>query len=100
MAGNEDRGGVAEIIKLVSRTKIPIICIANEVPRKLMSLKAKCYNLNFSRPKTQQVVGNMLSVAHREGTRAACNVGVGPLCRPARWRCTRTPMQALRSTQS
>jgi replication factor C subunit 1 len=39
MAGNEDRGGVSEIIKLINNTKIPIICIANEVPRKLLSLK-------------------------------------------------------------
>ena len=39
MAGNEDRGGVSEIIKLINSTKIPIICIANEVPRKLLALK-------------------------------------------------------------
>ncbi|EDQ90530.1 uncharacterized protein MONBRDRAFT_16219, partial [Monosiga brevicollis MX1] len=67
MAGNEDRGGVGEIIKLINTTKMPIICIANDIPRKLMTLKGKCYNLRFSRPRAQQVVGAMMTVAHREG---------------------------------
>ena len=29
MAGNEDRGGVAELIQLIKTTRIPIICICN-----------------------------------------------------------------------
>jgi hypothetical protein len=30
MAGNEDRGGVAELIALIKTTRIPIICICND----------------------------------------------------------------------
>eukprot|EP00730_Choanoeca_flexa_P020364 TRINITY_DN9951_c0_g1_i1.p1 TRINITY_DN9951_c0_g1~~TRINITY_DN9951_c0_g1_i1.p1 ORF type:complete len:958 (+),score=287.12 TRINITY_DN9951_c0_g1_i1:296-2875(+) len=67
MAGNEDRGGVGEIIKLIASTKIPIICIANEVPRKLLSLKAKCFNLSFSKPREGPIVGAMMTIAVREG---------------------------------
>ena len=30
MAGNEDRGGVAELIALIKTSRIPIICICND----------------------------------------------------------------------
>ena len=30
MAGNEDRGGVAELISLIKKSSIPIICICND----------------------------------------------------------------------
>ena len=30
MAGNEDRGGILELINTIKNSKIPIICICND----------------------------------------------------------------------
>ena len=45
MAGNEDRGGVAELIALIKTTRIPIICICNDRFRKF---HVHLFELNFS----------------------------------------------------
>lgn len=48
MAGNEDRGGVAELINLIKHTKIPIICICNDRQHpKIRSLVHYCLDLRF-----------------------------------------------------
>ena len=46
-----DRGGVQELIRLIQKTLIPIICICNdrESP-KVRTLAMKCYDLVFARP--------------------------------------------------
>ena len=51
MAGNEDRGGVAELIQLIKTTKVPIICICNDRSHpKMRSLVNYCFDLRFFRP--------------------------------------------------
>ena len=30
MAGNEDRGGMGELIQLIKKSKIPVICMCND----------------------------------------------------------------------
>ena len=67
VAGNEDRGGVQELICLIKRSRIPIICICNDRQhKKIRSLANYCYDLRFYRPTVQQIRGAMMTVLHRE----------------------------------
>lgn len=68
LAGNEDRGGVADLIQKIKFSKIPIICICNDkYSQKLRSLKNYCMDLEFRRPTKQQIAGRMQIVAEAEG---------------------------------
>ena len=67
VAGNEDRGGIQELIVLIKRSRIPIICICNDRQhKKIRSLANYCYDLRFHRPTVQQIRASMLSILHRE----------------------------------
>lgn len=67
MAGNEDRGGIAELIQLIKKTKVPIICICNDrFSQKMRSLTNYCYDLRFYKPQLQQIKAAMLSVCCKE----------------------------------
>ncbi|XP_076992731.1 replication factor C subunit 1 isoform X2 [Tamandua tetradactyla] len=68
MAGNEDRGGVQELIGLIKHTKIPIICMCNDRNHpKIRSLIHYCFDLRFQRPRVEQIKGAMMSIAFKEG---------------------------------
>ncbi|KAG8591697.1 hypothetical protein GDO81_000269 [Engystomops pustulosus] len=68
MAGNEDRGGVQELIALIKGSKIPIICMCNDRNHpKIRSLANYCFDLRFQRPRAEQIKGAMMSVAFKEG---------------------------------
>ncbi|XP_075050897.1 replication factor C subunit 1 isoform X2 [Mixophyes fleayi] len=68
MAGNEDRGGVQELITLIKHSKIPIICMCNDRNhQKIRSLANYCFDLRFQRPRVEQIKGAMMSVAFKEG---------------------------------
>ncbi|XP_068134562.1 replication factor C subunit 1 isoform X2 [Hyperolius riggenbachi] len=68
MAGNEDRGGMQELIMLIKNSKIPIICMCNDRAHpKIRSLSNYCYDLRFQRPRVEQIKGAMMSVAFKEG---------------------------------
>ncbi|KAM9330406.1 replication factor C subunit 1 [Gastrophryne carolinensis] len=68
MAGNEDRGGVQELISLIKNSKIPIICMCNDRNhQKIRSLANYCFDLRFQRPRVEQIKGAMMSVAFKEG---------------------------------
>lgn len=49
MAGNEDRGGLQLLTQLIKTTKVPIICICNEITQKMKTLKQYCIDLRFQR---------------------------------------------------
>ena len=67
VAGNEDRGGIQELILLIKRSRIPIICICNDRQhKKIRSLANYCYDLRFSRPTVQQIRAAMLTILHRQ----------------------------------
>lgn len=56
MAGNEDRGGIQELIQLIKFTKIPIICMCNDRNHpKIRSLVNYCFDLRFARPRVEQI---------------------------------------------
>lgn len=67
MAGNEDRGGIQELIALIKDSSIPIICMCNDRNhQKMRSLVNHCYDLRFSRPRLEQIRGAMLSICFKE----------------------------------
>jgi DNA polymerase III delta prime subunit len=75
MAGNEDRGGVAELIQLIKTTKVPIICICNDRSHpKMRSLVNYCFDLRFYKPRIEQIKGPMMSIAYKEGVQISPNV--------------------------
>ena len=56
MAGNEDRGGLQELVQLIKSTKIPIICICNDRnSMKMRTLANHCFDLRFQRPRLEQI---------------------------------------------
>lgn len=60
MAGNEDRGGMQELIALIKITNIPIICMCNDRNhQKVRSLANYCYDLRFVRPRLEQIKVNL-----------------------------------------
>jgi replication factor C subunit 1 len=67
VSGNADRGGIQELILLIKRSRIPIICICNDRQhKKIRSLANYCYDLRFPRPNIQQIRSGMLTILHRE----------------------------------
>ncbi|VDP43392.1 unnamed protein product [Soboliphyme baturini] len=70
MSGNEDRAGLQELIAMIKRTSIPIICICNDRQnRKIQSLANHCFDLRFHKPQVQQIRGAMMSIAYKEHLR-------------------------------
>ncbi|KRZ07673.1 Replication factor C subunit 1 [Trichinella zimbabwensis] len=68
MSGNEDRAGVQELIDLIKRTRVPIICICNDrQSQKLRTLANYCFDLRFHRPQTLQIRSALMTVAYKEG---------------------------------
>jgi len=68
MAGNEDRGGMAELIQLIKKSKIPIICMCNDRNHpKVRSLANHCFDLRYYKPRVEQIKAFALSVAAKEG---------------------------------
>jgi len=67
MSGS-DRGGIAELVELIKRTKIPIICICNDkFNPKMKPLRNVCLEVDFRRPSKQEIAKRMLQVCEREG---------------------------------
>ena len=67
MAGNEDRGGVVELINLIKNSKVPVMCICNDRNHeKIRSLANYCYDLRFFRPRIEQIKASMMSVCFKE----------------------------------
>ena len=68
MAGNEDRGGVAELIQLIKDSHIPIICMCNDRNNpKMRSLANYCFDLRFHKPTINQIRSAMMSICFKEG---------------------------------
>ncbi|KAI5711611.1 hypothetical protein M8J75_001812 [Diaphorina citri] len=62
MAGNEDRGGVQELIQLIKSAKVPVICMCNDRSHpKIRSLVNYCFDLPFHRPRAA-----MMSICFKE----------------------------------
>jgi len=56
MAGNEDRGGIQELINLIKNSKCPVICMCNDRQHpKVRSLANYCFDLRFYKPRVEQI---------------------------------------------
>lgn len=67
MAGNEDRGGMAEFIALIKSSSVPIICMCNDRNHpKIRSLLNYCFDLRFARPRIEQIKSAILSICFKE----------------------------------
>lgn len=68
MAGNEDRGGVQELIALIKSTDIPIVCVCNDRNNpKMRTLSNYTFDLRFAKPRMEQIKGPMMSLCYKEG---------------------------------
>ncbi|CAL1278243.1 unnamed protein product [Larinioides sclopetarius] len=75
MSGNEDRGGMMELISFIKASKVPIICICNDRNHpKIRSLSNYCFDLRFQRPRVEQIKAAMMSIAYRESIQVAPDV--------------------------
>lgn len=67
MAGG-DRGGNAALIKMIKKTRNPIICICNDAHSpKIRSLAFSCYDLKFQKPTKNHVAQRCAEIAKHEG---------------------------------
>lgn len=70
-----DRGGVSALIALIKKTKVPIICIANDdKSQKLKSLLHSAFRLSFRKPEPQMVRSRILTIAFKEKMKIPANV--------------------------
>lgn len=70
MAGNEDRGGIAQLMIEMKNTKKPMIFICNDGQhQKLRSLKDKCEVIEFRKPDYNSIKAVVSRIAQQEGLR-------------------------------
>ncbi|CAH8431550.1 unnamed protein product [Schistosoma turkestanicum] len=75
MAGNEDRGGMQELINMIKITQIPIICMCNDRQAiKIRSLANYCLDLRFHRPRVEQIKAAVLSIACKENVNLPADI--------------------------
>lgn len=56
MAGNEDRGGLQELVGLIKYTEVPIICICNDrFNMKMRTISTHSYDLKYSKLRVEQI---------------------------------------------
>uniref|UniRef100_A0A6G1SHX0 Replication factor C subunit 1 n=1 Tax=Aceria tosichella TaxID=561515 RepID=A0A6G1SHX0_9ACAR len=71
MAGNEDRGGIGQIMIELRHTKKPMIFICNDGQhQKLRSLKEKCEVIEFKRPEYDTIKALVNKIARDEKLQA------------------------------
>ncbi|KAF5363955.1 hypothetical protein D9756_001043 [Leucocoprinus leucothites] len=70
-----DRGGVGALNALIKKSKIPIICIANDRnAMKLKPLQSTTFSLPFHKPQAQMIRSRILSIAFKEKMKVPANV--------------------------
>ena len=68
LAGNQDKGGTTAIIDSLKKTKVPIICIANDkYSTKLKSLVRSVYDIPFQKPNKNQIKNRLKIICNAEG---------------------------------
>lgn len=66
MAGNEDRGGLQELIALIKSSDIPIICICNDRNHpKMRTLANYTFDLRFQKPRVEQIRVSSFCISNR-----------------------------------
>jgi len=63
-----DRGGMQELISVIKKSRVPIICIANDDSNpKVRSLANYCLKLKFRRPMVSQTRKRLQDICQKEG---------------------------------
>ena len=66
--GAGDRSGMAELIAMIKKSKVPIICICNDrQSSKVRSLANHCLDLKYKRPVKTVIARRAIEVARMEG---------------------------------
>lgn len=66
--GGSDRGGLAELSKIIKASKVPIICMCNDrQSSKIRNFANSCYDLRLKRPLKTQIAHRMVDIAAKEG---------------------------------
>ncbi len=74
--GGSDRGGIAELNKIIKASKVPIICICNDRQSpKIRGLANNCYDLKVRRPTKTVIAKRLMEIARREGLDMELNAG-------------------------
>lgn len=72
--GAGDRGGMAELIKMIKISKVPIICICNDrQSQKVRSLAGHCLDLKYRRPTKLVIAKRAVEVGREEGMTVELN---------------------------
>lgn len=71
IAGNEDRGGVSAIIKIVENARVPVIMAANDPDiEKLRPLKKICTLVPFLQVRIPLIIALLQRICQKEGVKA------------------------------
>ena len=71
IAGNEDRGGVAAIIKIIETSLVPVIMAANDPNlEKLRPLKKVCALVRFRQIRIPLIIATLRKICQKEGVEA------------------------------
>ncbi|VWU50602.1 replication factor C subunit 1, putative [Hepatocystis sp. ex Piliocolobus tephrosceles] len=85
-----DKGGSSAILKLIEKTKCPIICICNDRQNsKMRTLANKCYDLKFMVPNKNSVVKRLLEICKME------NIMMEPNAIELLWESTNGDMRQM-----
>jgi replication factor C subunit 1 len=67
VAGQEDKGGLQELIRIIDETEHPIICICNDIQsRKIKTLKSHCHVLKWFPPSVDQILPSLMGIVKQE----------------------------------
>ncbi|CAD8132510.1 unnamed protein product [Paramecium pentaurelia] len=62
-----DRGGISALIECIKSTRIPIVCICNDIDnQKLKSLLTHCYSIKFQKPDAKSVAKRLKYICEQE----------------------------------
>ena len=71
IAGNEDRGGVSAIIKIVENARVPVVMAANDPDiDKLRPLKKVCALVRFQPVRIPLIIAMLQKICQKEGVKA------------------------------
>jgi replication factor C subunit 1 len=66
--GAGDRSGMSELIKMIKKSMVPIICICNDrQSQKIKSLAPHCLDLRYRRPVKSQIAKRAIAIGQAEG---------------------------------
>lgn len=72
--GAGDRSGMSELIQMIKKSMVPIICICNDrQSQKIKSLLPYCMDLRYRRPTKQVIARRLIKIGENEGLRVEQN---------------------------